>query len=265
MCNSSSGFPISKPNAPVPASRSGDLPPTASSGPRRIPISGVSSLVSPGARLLKPGYTGTRPGFSIKGKGSRELPPTSLAPAEGKTGPRADAAEGSRVNPLTMPGRAPSTTQPLHAIRVDPGAEFVRKNPPSMSIAHSRPINGHVRMVAPGVAGGAPLPTSFAYTGVSDGMPFDRMSRERWRAFDLQVRHARVAAKRPVHLTAGPSPLQYAQAPRINPTTPSLVRGIGRQELGPPTRVYGTLDDAYRVPNPTRARLIHEAQKANPR
>lgn len=222
-------------------------------GPRRIPISGGSSLVAHGGALRPPGYVGYRQPYAIKGLGAREI-------AQRKRPPQSFQAV-RRLEPLIPEGREPlgnpdnpTTTRPLHLI-VDAAQRWLGRNPSSMSVADWRPIEGQPRMLAQGVPGGVALPRITSLAGASAYLPMDRLARKRLTEFELSMRQAHFTTKRGTFITAGPSPGQYAQAPRINPTTPNKILGTGPQEWGRPTTLRGTKAEVYFAPRSTIDRM----------
>jgi hypothetical protein len=105
------------------------------------------------------------------------------------------------------------------------------------------------------------LPLPMTYEGIGDKgqMPFDQFSRERWVAFNANVRQARLDMKRPIMLLAGPSAREFAQAPRIKPNTPGFFQGAGPQEPLRPTTMRGRLNDQDRAPTPILDAMAREA------
>lgn len=231
--------------------------PRVSRGPRHIPVSSQSGMVVPSAPLYKPGYTGYKPQYDIKGIGSRFLPTIGFAAAPDSTRAKGAEALGRRID-LSDPS-APHTTQPLHLASRDPAYHWVSRWPIRPGLGDARPVDGTPRRIGQ-VQGGAALPITWStYGGAERAMPFDGLSRERWRAFDSLVRYARWQAKPVVRLTGGPTPTQFAQAPRINPTTPSKIRGIQIQELLRPTTLRGRMSEQDTAPRWQLERMARQA------
>jgi hypothetical protein len=240
-----------------PTGNGGSLRP---SGPRRIPIGRGSVLTAPVSPAAIPGYQAFKQAPVI-GLGPRRYPAQvdkgrhSTASGHDASGDRSGLGD-----PIT-----PRTTRPLHLIRHQ-AAVWEERNPQDVRIGDWTPLQstGEPRLIAKGVPGGMSLPYRPTYTRKDvKALVFDRLAVERMKVFKLADRYAHVAALRSVRLTRGASALAYAQAPRINPTTPSLVRGVIREWL-PPLQLRGERNEKQKAPRAIYASMIRSAER-NPR
>lgn len=208
----------------------------------RVPVSRPSPLPPSGAPAYPPGYTGWKPPYKVPGIGSHFLPARGTAARPDSSKARGTDPEGSAVG-LGVP-EEPNTSQPLHLIHRSPADRWRMLHEP-------RPRE---------VWADSPLPHSFSSVGHL--MPMDQWARERWKDYKLRVRHARVMGKRPVIMTAGPSALQYATAPRLKPGSPSLIVGAGPQEPLRPNAKRGRLAEQDKAPRPILERLAQLAARS---
>jgi len=228
------------------------------SGVRKIPRGGISPLVSQGAPLLPPGFVGYRVPFELKGIGSRELAPIART-RDDPAPPRYMSAVGAE-GPLSRP-EEPRTTQPLYLIRVSPGEKWRVQNPLRVVFGVWLPPQsepGTIRYVG-NVPGAITLPLRQAYTGMEKILPMDLNAKARMVEFNLAVRHTRLLQKRPVMMAAGPAPIEFAQAPRLKPGSPSGVIGVGVQQLMRPNRLRGRLAQEDMAPRPVIEWLARDA------
>jgi len=239
------------------------VPPAARPGTRRIPYGNRSSgLMSQGAPLGKPGYTGSKFPYTLKRPGSRVLAtynPETIQPGKQEIRPLVPPL--GRRSALSSPGE-PTTTQPLHLARVDRGQYFYDRYPLRPGVGDALPVQGQVRYIAQGLPGGINYPMRFAYTGID--LPMDLVAKQRRKLFEKEVRRARLAAKRFVVLKPGLSGREAATARRGKPGAPGGVVGAGPSRWGRPTQLRGTLVNNDRVPLDVLEQMARDAVSVNP-